>query len=164
MAGLRLGTSLQRRGKSWWVVLGAGETKTGRPVEAPLPQALSAPLERYLAVHRPRLLGAARSDDHVWLTKDGTWMRPHALHARVTKLTRARLGVAVNPHLFRDCAATAIALDDPAHVLITKEVLGHRSLATAERHYNQAQTLDAGRSWQRCVRELRRRRARRREA
>jgi hypothetical protein len=33
-------------------------------------------------------------------------------------LTARILGVAINPHLFRDCAATTIATDDPEHVLI----------------------------------------------
>jgi hypothetical protein len=154
MAGLRLGTSLTRRGGSWWISLAAAETKTGRPIEVPLPEAVTAPLERYLDQHRPLLL-AGGSDDHLWITKDGTWLRPHAVFARVTTLTRARLGVAINPHLFRDCAATSIALDDPAHVLITRDVLGHRTLATSQRHYNQAGSLEAARVWQAQVRRLR---------
>ena len=30
-----------------------------------------------------------------------------------------RFGHALNPHLFRDCAATSIAIEDPDHVRIT---------------------------------------------
>jgi site-specific recombinase XerD len=158
MAGLRLGSSLQRRGETWWIHLREAETKNGRPIEAPLPTAMTEPMDRYIADFRPRLL-AGNHDDHLWITKDGSWMRPHALHARVTRLTQARLGVRINPHLFRDCAATSIAFDDPAHIWITRDVLGHRSMATSQRYYNQAPSIDAARAWQRRVRDLRRRRA-----
>ena len=54
----------------------------------------------------------------------------------------------INPHLFRDCAATTIAIEDPEHVRIASQILGHRSAATTERYYNQAQTIDAARRYQ----------------
>jgi integrase len=57
-------------------------------------------------------------------------------------------GKPINPHLFRDCAATSIALEDPVHVRIASQILGHRSVASTERYYNQAQTIDAARHYQ----------------
>jgi integrase/recombinase XerD len=83
-------------------------------------------------------------------------MQPHQIYQQVIRLTHQRIGVAVNPHLFRDCAATSIALEDPAHVMIIKDVLGHASLATGERHYNQARSVEAAHAWQRSVCKLRR--------
>lgn len=159
MAGLRLGTSVQRRGEEWWIALPAGSGKTGRAVEVPVPRVLTAPLGRYLAVHRPALLDGRR-DDHLWLVRGGRPLQPDVIYRRVTRLTRRRLGAAVSPKLFRDSAATSIAVEDPGHVLVAKEVLGHASPATAERHYNQARSLEAGRAWQACVRALRRGRPR----
>ncbi len=36
-------------------------------------------------------------------------------------------------------------------------ILGHAGLATSERHYNQARSLEAGRRYQQTIAELRRR-------
>ena len=54
---------------------------------------------------------------------------------------------AVNPHLFRDAAATTIALDRPEQVRLAAPLLGHRSFATTERHYNLARTAEAATAW-----------------
>ena len=51
------------------------------------------------------------------------------LNAAIVGRTAAAFGHPVNPHLFRDCAATSIAIDDPQHVRIASQILGHRSAA-----------------------------------
>ena len=53
----------------------------------------------------------------------------------------------MTPHLFRDAAATSIAIHDSEHVTNIMPVLGHATLTTSERHYNQAQGLEAGRRY-----------------
>jgi hypothetical protein len=60
--------------------------------------------------------------------------------------------------MFRDAAATAIAIFDPEHVLIIKAILGHATIATSEKHYNMARGLEAGRRYYQTIRGLRRRR------
>ena len=60
--------------------------------------------------------------------------------------------MAVNPHLFRHCAATSIAIEDPKHVMIIKSALAHRSLATGEKYYNLAGSNDANRRHQGVLR------------
>ncbi len=57
----------------------------------------------------------------------------------------------INPHLFRDCAATSIAIDDPVHVGIAARVLGHRTGSTTERFYNQARSIEASRLMQKSL-------------
>ncbi len=57
--------------------------------------------------------------------------------------------------MFRDCAATSIALEDPTHVRIASQVLGHRHPATTERHYNLATSVEATRRWQNLLDRLR---------
>jgi integrase len=47
----------------------------------------------------------------------------------------ARFGHIVNAHLFRDCVATSVATEDPDHVRISAQLLGHASFRTTERHY-----------------------------
>ena len=65
------------------------------------------------------------------------------------------MGVPISPHLFRDCAATTIAIDDPEHVLTIAPLLGHTTLKTSEKHYNHARSLDASRRFQAVMREVR---------
>jgi integrase len=78
------------------------------------------------------------------------------IYFAISQLTKERFGHVVNPHLFRDSAATSIAIEDPEHVLIVRNVLGHSSLRTAERYYMHARTLEASRRYQRRILELRR--------
>jgi integrase/recombinase XerD len=154
-ASLRLGTSVVRSDDGWWLRVAGESTKTGARYEAPLPPGLTQAMDRYTDDLRQRLL-AGRTDDHLWIQKDGRPMRPHAIYTRVTLLTHRYLGVAVNPHLFRDCAATSIAVLDPGHVRVAARVLGHATLATTEKHYNQAQALEAGRAHTAAIRAIRR--------
>lgn len=162
LAGLRIGHSFYRRGTDWWIDIPGDQTKTGTPVSMPLPQELSAACDHYLAEHRP-VLAQRRNQrgkdpgDAFWLSWQGTPMSEGALYGSVVLATRATLGRAVNPHLFRDCAATSLAIDDPAHVRIAAPLLGHRSFATTERHYNQAQSHQAAQLWQQHLVALRRR-------
>jgi site-specific recombinase XerC len=83
----------------------------------------------------------------LWLSY---WYGPetaHSLQLRVTHHTRVAFGRSINPHLFRDCIATSIAIHDPKHVRIAASILGHNSFATTERHYNLAHTLEASRCY-----------------
>jgi integrase len=66
------------------------------------------------------------------------------------------LGQAINPHLFRDCAATSIAIDDPDHVRIASPLLGHRAISTTENYYNQVRSVEASRLMQNLLLSLRR--------
>jgi hypothetical protein len=66
------------------------------------------------------------------------------------------LGQAIHPYLFRDCAATTIAIDDPAHVGIAFRLLGHRTEPTTERYYNQARGVEVSRLTQESLLALRR--------
>jgi integrase len=74
---------------------------------------------------------------------------------RITSRTWEGLGRAINPHLFRDCAATSIAIDDPDHIGIVSRLLGHRAASTAERYYNHARSVEASRRLQQQILALR---------
>ena len=79
-----------------------------------------------------------------------------SIHNRIRRHTKAAFGVAIAPHLFRDCAATAIAIDGPAHARATMPILGHSTLAMADKHYNQASSLDASRRYLKILADLKR--------
>jgi integrase len=88
---------------------------------------------------------------------------PHTLQLRLVLHTARAFCRPINPHLFRDCVATSIAIHDPKNVRMAATILGHQTFAVTERHYNLARTLEAGRSYTATIGEGRRaaRRARR---
>jgi integrase len=148
LADLVLDRSLLREGDQWVVAFGEADTKTRAAFEIVAPEALRQPIEAYLAVHRPLL--AARAGrwtrplgGALWVSKDGSPMTQIALYDRIRARTKDHFGVAINPHLMRDAAATTLAIADPAHVRLAAPLLGHRTFATTERHYLQARAREA---------------------
>jgi len=161
LLGLMIGQHLMCRGDVYWVVFREKETKTKRPIEVPLPQALTAPIDRYIEEHRPWLLRRASDGVRVetpalWISERANVLSRSAAHSSLTTITKRELGVSISPRLFRDCAATAIMIEDPEHAHIAAVVLGHASLATTELYYVQAQAIEASRRYQNFMVELRR--------
>jgi integrase len=163
-AGMRLGRHLKKVGGAWHILLPADETKTRVPYQAIFPSALTPRLERYLDVHRPVLLRGKRVRDPgerrifreretpndpkldaVWISEVGTHLTQESLACRVVKHTKAAFGRSVSPHLFRDAAATSIAVDNPKYIGDASLVLGHAGHKTTQKHYNHARSLDASR-------------------
>lgn len=166
-AAIEIERHLVREGEVYWLRFRAHETKTGEPFEAPLPEALNSYIERYLSAHRPFLLdrngrwkrNSLRSeppDNALWISGHGSRMTEIAIYFRIRKLTRARFGHAINPHLFRDSAATSTAIEDPEHVHIVRSILGHTTGQSGERYYIHAESLEASRRYQREILALRR--------
>ncbi len=83
-------------------------------------------------------------------------MRETPIYNRITEVTRAHFGHPVNPHLFRDCAATSLATQDPAHAHFNMQILGHSTLATSERYYNHATSQAVSAAYQANLLALRR--------
>ena len=65
--------------------------------------------------------------------------------------TRDALGFPVNPHRFRRAAATFWSSRDPANVRGVKDLLGHMSFDTTEKHYIMAQSRVAGHALARAI-------------
>ena len=70
-------------------------------------------------------------------------MKP--LGSRIFVRTRQEFGRGLSPHMFRDCVATAVAVDNPKHIGDASLILGHAGHRTTEKHYNHARSLDASR-------------------
>jgi integrase len=153
-AGLRLGVQLLQTSSGYWVNIPPEQTKTGRPLEMPVPDALVPSLCDYLEHHRPALV-RDRQTDYLWINERGRPFKPERLSQRISGLTERHLRIRVTPHLFRDCAATTIATLDPAHVQVIMPLLGHTDPRTAEDHYNYATTLEVGRELQAVIRQIR---------
>jgi integrase/recombinase XerD len=152
LAELQIGGSVINFAGCWRIILDESQTKTRQHHETDWPEALVEPLETYLARHRPLLTGrhgrwASATGDALWISSDGSPMTQIALYDVIRKQTKAAFGTAINPHLFRDAAATTLAIADPGHVRVAAPLLGHRSFATTERHYRQAHAMEAHRSF-----------------
>jgi integrase len=135
-----------RQTSRWRLRFEEGETKNYDVIDESFPSALVDELEEYLAVYRPLLAGLRYAGTRLWVSYRFGPQAPHSIQLAIVGHTARAFGLPVNPHLFRDCVATAIAIDDPEHVRVSAAVLGHRSFGTTERHYNLSRTLDAART------------------
>ena len=160
-ASLTLGRSFLRIGDGWWIRLAANETKSGRPDERPVPGFLTSCVDEYLRAYRPRFLcagrvGQARGDGAalrgagpematgpLWMAQRGDAMSLVTMKKTITQTTRLTLGVSVNPHLFRACAATTAALHASNHPRLASGLLQHVDPRVTEAHYNRASSLQA---------------------
>jgi integrase len=163
LASIEIGEHLVQRGNGYWLYF--PDTKTGVAYERRLPQALGPYLEKYLTQHRPVLIQHRRPakrrlfhapGERLWISNFGSAMAEGTIYGRVTTLTALQFGHKINLHLFRDVVATSIAVEQSAHVQITPSLLGHATLATSEKHYNHARSLEATRQYQKHVLDLRR--------
>lgn len=132
--------------------------KARKPVEMRVPEVLNYYLARYLDQYRLALLDGADSD-RLWITQYGDAMSEQTAFSRISVVTKRAFGKPINPHLFRDCAVTFVALNDPKHIGIAAPILGHTDPRTTERHYIQAQQIAAGTKLQASLRNLRNRHA-----
>jgi integrase len=163
--GLQLHRHLRREGEAWWIEIPGEECKTHTRLSMPFPAVLVPALELYLELYRPRLLemrgprNPACSDrppgNHLWISRCGTPMTAGAQQKALARHTRPRFGHHVNAHLFRDCAATSLGDEDPEHVRLAADLLGHRSFRTTEANYMAAGTRAALRRHQLGVQERR---------
>jgi integrase/recombinase XerD len=152
LADLRLGRNLIATKSGWLLVLAEQETKTHRQLELPFPDVLREAFDVYLARHRPYLAArsgrwAKPSGCALWISKDGSPMTEIALYDRVRLRTADAFGNPLNLHLFRDAAATTLAIADPEHVRIAAPLLGHSSFSTVEKYYQQATAISAHRQY-----------------
>jgi integrase len=155
---LTLDRHLERIGETWVVHIAPGETKTGTPIEFPWPEILVPALQVWLDRWRPVLCSckwARPAETALWVSCEGARMSMHSIYERIVRASVKAFGVAINPHLFRDIAATTLAHVDPEHVRISSLLLGHRRFATTDRYYLQASMVAATRRRQASLLHLR---------
>ena len=139
-----IGQHLVRQGPTWLLIIPGEEVKNKQPLEYALPSSLDPYLKVYLERVRPSF-GATASEQSLWLTFEGTPLDDHSINWRFMLVTKRLLGVAMNPHLMRDCVATSLSTESPAMARAAAAILGHRSFATTERYYIRANQLEASR-------------------
>jgi integrase len=83
----------------------------------------------------------------LWVSSHGTPMSAMEVYNRIRKHTQEAFGAPINTHLFRDAAATTLAIADPENVRVAAPLLGHRTFTTTERYYQQAKSFEAHRQY-----------------
>jgi len=154
LGAMTIDRHLIKRGDQYWCFFGKNETKDSRLLEFCIPQTLTSWFDLYLTEHRPLLLRGTKSS-RVWISIRATPMVDNSIYYRVTASTNRLIGRRINPHLFRDCATTFIAEQDPEHIRIVANILGHATLKTSEQHYNHASTLSVHERYLNALSELR---------
>jgi integrase len=66
-------------------------------------------------------------------------MGASGIHTRIMQVTAKHLGRSINPHMFRDAAATFIVGTTPERALLAAGVLQHRNLQMTRDHYIRGQ-------------------------
>jgi len=132
----------------------AADMKDRKARRFPFPEPLLPFMRLYLDVHRPTLLQGNESDA-LWISQRGGPMSIDSFTGGLAQLTNRVFGLTLRPHKFRHIAATSIATYAPQHVGIIRDILGHSTLQTAERHYNRATAVEASRRLQEVLRNLR---------
>lgn len=127
----------------WSLTFPRAETKSHRAWVNDWPEALTPHLVRYLELYRTLLLAGRYAGPALWVSQRPGPITDNGIYYAITTRTKAAFGVSVNPHLFRDAAATSIAIHDPSNVQITRHVLGHGPHRTSEIYYNQARSIEA---------------------
>jgi integrase/recombinase XerD len=153
-----IGTSLQRRGGTWWAAFGSDGTKNKRPIEVPLPDTFTGWIERYLDHHRPQLVRCSPTlvaGDAFWISDGGRPLTAKGVGHCSSAVTQPELGRAVNPHIFRKIITTELAIRDPAHVGIAQPILGHATYETTQKAYNLGRAIDAARRHHAIVQSIR---------
>lgn len=155
--GLRLGQSIHLSGDNIYISLPEELTKTGVAWETRVPAEVSMHLRRYVFETRPFLLSrGSEAHDLLWVSSRGAPYQLSYFGTAMAKITKRITGVRVSPHLFRDAAATTLARTSSASAALIAPVLAHTNLGTAERHYIQAGSIEAGRDYAAVLARIRR--------
>jgi integrase len=147
-ASLQIGKHLRKIDDHWWIILAAEETKTGRADERPLPAILTPIIDQWIDTYRLCFL---RSGDALWASTAGGTLAYTYVGAIITEATRRELGIAVNPHLFRDCAVFTVAHNAGSEMGIASALLQHTDPRVTETHYNRGSKVEAVKSFHRII-------------
>jgi site-specific recombinase XerD len=130
-AALAMGTTLRRSEEGWLLKIPGSQTKNKQPLELVVPAELNPHIHTYL--ERLRIKIATPAESALWVSWGGGAMTPHSIYIAFTRFTTTLFGKPINPHLFRDCAATTLATKSLKAAIAAPGLLGHKGTKTARR-------------------------------
>jgi integrase/recombinase XerD len=141
LAQMRIDEHLRFEGERVRVAFTAHEMKGGRALEFDWPDELRPALALYLSRVHPILYDLPQIGAPLWpsLHRRKRQMGASGIYTRILQVTAKHLGCSINPHLFRDAAATFIAETIPERALLAAGVLQHRNLQITRKHYIRGQ-------------------------
>lgn len=153
LQSLTIGETITFAGNLWRCSFAAHQMKDKTPLNFYLPQdeEYRALMQLYLRRYRQKLLRKPElpidaplpSGGPLWVSTRAEAMSGQSLYYGCKRCTKATLGSAINPHLFRDCAASALTVDKPEYVLAAARILNHNQLSTTLTHYEHASMIQA---------------------
>ena len=160
LAALEIDRHLVKEGDRWFVIVPRDETKTGAPMEFPIPELLKSYLAVYLDILRPRLL-RGRTANALWVSSWGTHLSYSIIGDIISRRSLSYFGFCISPHDARDAAATTWAIAAPDRIGVARDLLTHRDLRTTGKYYNRARGIEASRAHGQVIAAMRRRNNRR---
>jgi len=133
---IKIGDHLVRDGSLYRLRFSNDNMKGGRARGGPLPEMLTPFIDHYIEVRRPvLLLSKPDIDGTLFISGMGLPIYPHAMSHEIGKITEAFFGRRVCTHEFRHATGSSIAKEDPEHVGIVPDILGHSDYRTSESYY-----------------------------
>ena len=158
VASLHVEINLNWTRSSWrgvcHLVVDGRHVKNGVDREYELQPETTRLLKVYLDEHRHHL--CASPGDWIFPRRDGNGpVSPIVLSRRISKTIRDRTGLTVNAHLFRSLAAMIYLNHNPGGYEVTRQLLGHKPLATTTTAYTGMETVSANKQFDRTIRQSR---------
>ena len=121
----------------------------------PIEDYIGEAIDKYLQTYRPILARGKDAGSALWLAIEGEAMAEYSVREVITETTRSTLGVAINPHMFRTAGVTtsAIYAGDQPH--LGGAILHHAPGPNAQKNYNRASCISAGRAYRDVIQRLR---------
>jgi integrase len=155
LAALEINRHVVEEGDDWFIVIRREETKTGTPLEFPIPRPLKTYLAVYLDTIRPRLL-RGHTSSALWVSLRGRALSACAISEIIGWRSASYFGFRITPHDARDAAATTWAIAAPDRIGIARDLLAHSDLRTTTKYYNRARGIEASRAYSQVIAAIRR--------
>lgn len=131
----------------------AGELKNGEPASLPLPPECARLIREYITRFRPVLT----PEERPFLFPGASGEKPKlsgVLSGQISRLIDDRIGLPVNPHLYRHVVHLIVLRRFPGAYAMVARVLTHRSIATTIKNYSHFDVEIAMRAYHRLVRSV----------
>lgn len=126
----------------WHLVLPSSQVKNNVDLEYPVPPDVWLMIEQYMTVYQP-LLHQGSSSLLFPGRADRSAMSDTGMRRIVVEFIKLRLGLTMNPHLFRHLAALIFLKTNPGHYESVRQLLGHKNLQTTIEFYAGFETNEA---------------------